>query len=154
MADESAKQSAEIPPYESLLKRNGISHVAGIRDMPKINKSMVREAGIRMPAPNVDPATLRQVRTGGTTGSPTRFYLDPRASERKAMCLNEAWEPLGVRPGDPIAVLTARFFRKKSASHELRNLGTRTLWLGGAPLNDPLLRQHYFRLLQFAPTLV
>lgn len=125
-----------------------------LSDMPLIDKVQVTAAGPRIVVAGVDPADLPTVRSGGTTGEPTTFYRDHDAKRREAARLEAVWRPFGIRPGDRVAVLVGRPVGAAPDRSVYRSPKNALLWLGGTPLTDDLLREHYHRLIDFSPRLL
>jgi phenylacetate-CoA ligase len=69
--------------------------------LPALSKARFRASSEQYVADGADPARLIANRTGGSTGEPTRFYLNRPAVERyeAARWLGLSWH--GIRIGDP-----------------------------------------------------
>ncbi|HZG13881.1 MAG TPA: AMP-binding protein [Candidatus Bathyarchaeia archaeon] len=100
--------TSQIPAYQSF--RNEFSEdfsqpAERLRQLPVLTKKSFRETSDRYLAPDVLPATLIPNRTGGSTGEPTRFYLDRATVERyeAARWLGLSWHNIGI--GDPCVMI-------------------------------------------------
>jgi phenylacetate-CoA ligase len=76
-----------------------------LQRLPVLTKERFRETAAQYLAANADSARLIPNRTGGSTGEPTRFYLDRPTVERyeAARWLGLSWH--GIRIGDPSVMI-------------------------------------------------
>lgn len=92
--------------------------------------------------------------TGGSTGVPTRIYVDTHTRDRRqaVQFRNASW--LGVRPGDPIAIIggtSLGISRAASPRQRLNAASKRRLFLPAWELDDRALDSHADRLERFRP---
>jgi len=98
--------------------------------LPTIDKQTVIENLSDMCTKRITDADVDFGSTGGTSGTPLRFYMNADRSSVEYAYLSASWERAGYRLGMPMAVLRGRVVRpgRSGLRHEY----------------DPILRHHYY----------
>ncbi|MFD2369997.1 phenylacetate--CoA ligase family protein [Brevibacillus sp. GCM10020057] len=97
-----------VPAYASFAAEWEVSRVPPehfLQRIPVLSKAHFRRHANEYLTKGIDPTKLIGNRTGGSTGEPTRFYLDRRAVERyeAARWLGLSWH--GIQIGDPCVMI-------------------------------------------------
>jgi phenylacetate-coenzyme A ligase PaaK-like adenylate-forming protein len=101
-----------------------------IRGLPMIDRTIVRDHLHAMCAVPPNSPQVDYTSTGGTSGSPVRFYIGAERSPIEYAYLVSSWQRAGFRLGLPLAVFRGRPVRQDRT--------------GFAHEYDPLLRHHYY----------
>ncbi len=98
--------------------------------LPFIDKNSVIGNLNRMMTKPKEASGVDYVATGGTSGSPLRFYIDAGRSAVEFAYLSTSWERCGYKTGMPSAVFRGQVVRpdRNGLRHEY----------------DPILRRHYY----------
>lgn len=98
--------------------------------LPTINKQIVIENLLDMCTKSIDDRDVDFGSTGGTSGTPLRFYINANRSSVEYAYLTTGWERVGYKLGMPMAVLRGRTVQpnRDGLRHEF----------------DPVLRHHYY----------
>lgn len=100
--------TARIPAYQAYRSEfsQELSQPAELlKQLPVLTKKRFRETSDSYLVPDIQSATLIPNRTGGSTGEPTRFYLDRATVERyeAARWLGLSWHNIAI--GDPSVMI-------------------------------------------------
>lgn len=148
----------KVPAYASFANawdQSSTSPERFLQRLPVLSKTHFRLHADEYLAEGTIPAKLIENRTGGSTGEPTRFYLDRPAVERyeAARWLGLSWH--GIRIGDPCVMIwgsplelnqqQARKYRWKE-----RWLKNRLL-LSAYELDERRLKEHLSLIQRFRP---
>jgi phenylacetate-CoA ligase len=100
LLDYAVKNVPAYAPYRELLG-DGEDVFVQLQKIPPLTKARFREENGQYLSKLADPAKLIANRTGGSTGEPTRFYLDRQTVEHyeAARWLGLSWH--GIQIGDP-----------------------------------------------------
>jgi len=98
--------------------------------LPTIDKQVVIENLLDMCTKSVDDRDVDFGSTGGTSGTPLRFYMNANRSYIEYAYLTTSWERIGYKLGIPMAVLRGRVVNpdRNGFRHEY----------------DPILRHHHY----------
>jgi phenylacetate-CoA ligase len=101
-----------------------------LRGLPTIDKAVLRESLEALKVRATHGPDVEYVSTGGTSGTPTHFYIGRERSATEYAYLVASWERVGYRMTVPQAVFRGRMVRETRSGlrHEY----------------DPLLRRHYY----------
>lgn len=106
---------------------------------------------------NWNPGRLAVWSTGGSTGNPTRLYIDLHTRDRRQAVQFRNAEWLGVRPGDRIAILGGSSLgigNGESRRASLEAFAKRQILLGAWKLDPGTLDSYCDRLREFQPQLL
>jgi phenylacetate-CoA ligase len=111
-------------------KPDDLKCLEDLKELPVIDKQIVIDNLEDMLTVSLDSGGIDYTTTGGTSGSPLRFYTTTKRSELELAYLNSGWGRVGYKLGDTMAVLRGRTVSKNRNGiyHE----------------EDMLLRQNYF----------
>jgi phenylacetate-CoA ligase len=101
-----------------------------LRGLPTIEKAVLRDSLHALTVRPTDGPDVEYVSTGGTSGTPTHFYIGRERSATEYAYLVASWERAGYRMTVPQAVFRGKMVYKRRGGlrHEY----------------DPLLRRHYY----------
>lgn len=119
--------------------------------IPVLTKSELREKGDSLLSSAFQASDLRRSATGGTTASPTAYYIDWPANDRRWAATHEFDRRIGYERGQKIAYLwgaTQDFENQPSWKQRLQNtVAVRSKYLPSSPL-DPVRMAEYFHILK------
>lgn len=76
-----------------------------------------------------DPASLREVQTGGTTGFPVTLLRSPSENRLEEIYVKRAFGPLGLEDGMPVAVINSRTPRQSSDGFSWHDVQRNRHWI-------------------------
>ena len=105
LLDHAVHNVAAYEPYRSAWREYREAPERFVQKLPILDKTHFRRNAEQYLSKNIRPDKLIANRTGGSTGEPTRFYLDRPTVERyeAARWLGLSWH--GIRIGDPCVML-------------------------------------------------
>ena len=123
------------PYYRREFSRSGfnpqdIRSPDDIRALPTINRDTINEHLDEMCTLAPRSANVDYITTGGTSGSPLRFYIGSSRSAIEYAYLVAGWQRAGYRLGTPLAVLRGRIVKPSKRGYRYEH--------------DPLFHNHYF----------
>jgi phenylacetate-CoA ligase len=121
---------------EAGFHRGDLKRLEDLRGLPTIDKATVRDHLKEMAVRPTGGWDVEYVATGGTTGTPTHFYVGRDRSAVEYAYLVSSWERTGYRMNLPQAVFRGRTVKEDRGGlrHEY----------------DPLLRRHYYSTFHLA----
>lgn len=153
---------ANCPFYRERLDAAGVRpadvrRLEDMRDMPPLEKHEIQEQGNRMVARGWPPDDLLPNQTGGSTGTPLRFYLSRarKCSRAAATIRHNRWA--GWEPGDKAAVLWGAPLDRPEITVRARcraALLREPLWLDAGNLTEARLREFHTALHRWRPTVI
>jgi phenylacetate-CoA ligase len=117
--------------------------VVDIRQLPLIDKHTINEnvdniLTVAKSAGHVDYTT-----TGGTSGTPLRFYTTSKRSEIELAYLNSGWSRAGYHLGDTMAVVRGRVFSSSAEQNIIEeDKLLRSFYYNSFKLNDENIRRY------------
>ncbi len=125
-------------------------------DVPVLTKSELRENLLLLKSDAYSLDSLRVANTGGTTTSPTTYFIDWEANERRWAATNEWDKRIGYSPGQKSAclwganqdIVTNMSWKMKIVHKVIR----RRLLLSASPLDDETMYRHYEALKRWRPS--
>jgi phenylacetate-CoA ligase len=128
-----------------------------ITRVPFLTKDMIREHYKRMVRKNVPSRCLKLVTTGGTTGTPLKFFLDRRASTPKEFAyIQYIWKRFGFHFRDRCVVLRGDIFEEPGdrISYWKKNYPMNWLAMSALRLNEGLFQPYLEQIRKFKPKFI
>ncbi|MEP7028050.1 MAG: phenylacetate--CoA ligase family protein [Candidatus Eisenbacteria bacterium] len=101
---------ARVPYYREVFAERGLrpADIRGALDLPRLpllTKEILRERADDLLAEGMPPSAREQVSTGGTSGTPLKFWIDRGRSAQEWAFMTWQWGRVGYFPGMRRAVL-------------------------------------------------
>lgn len=97
-----------VPFYGARIPATGRGGVSALAAMPILTKAEVRAAGRSILSGAVDPSTLLEIHTGGTTGTPLTVHCDRAALQRNYAFFARFLESAGLPAHARVATFAGR----------------------------------------------
>lgn len=121
-----------VPYYHKLFKSLGLTPAdircrEDLKLLPVLTKQMIRDHYNEMFSTAIDPQRRRQESTGGSTGTPLRFWIDKREWSMQRASSFRAWQSYGLELGDRIFSIGGNSLTQKKNSLSLKSIYDRLI---------------------------
>ncbi|GEM_PF-1205315 len=145
----------DIPAYAHLQsKLDGLPPIEQLQYFPILDKSSLieRAHAIKYVSKQYRRSGLKEVFTGGSSGTPLLFWRDRSEHQFESGALATIWDMLDVRHGDKVAILRAR---ANTTADSMFYLDARNqLWVYLDKFDPESLSKVYEKLNEFEPALL
>ena len=153
-----AHAAGSVPYYRDLFRKEGfdpmsVRSVTDLRRLPPLGRETLTARFDDLLADPAPPGRFIRS-TGGSTGRPLRFAVDPHEMITRSAHIYRGLGWLGWHPGDKVAYVWGSDIdtrEHKGTLGRLRDTFMRVLWLDAFTLSEELLDQYLDRLRVFEP---
>lgn len=149
--------AANVPFYRERGLPGQVSRLEGIAELPLMSKGDVRRAGRSLTPASLAGASLREVHTGGTTGTPLTVYCNRSTLQRNFAFFARLRAWAGVPPRPRVAVFGGRTFIPPDQARPpywRSNLAAHALMMSSYFLSEHTVDAYLDRLRRFRPDMI
>ena len=151
-----AAAQAHVPFYQHRLPAGGVRNVEEYQQLPILTKAEAQATGRALVSQRYPAASLQEIHTGGTTGTPLTIHVDRTALQRNYAFYFQLREWAGITPTDRVATFAGRTIVSpdRKAPFWRHNWAARTLLCSSYHLAPDTIDDYLDALRTFGPALI